>query len=174
MFRRLAFTAALLALVPACDKAVKENEMSAEEVATQLASVKVEPGQWQSTTTILSATGPLSKSDLDKMRGQKTKVSNCITPEQAARPSANFLAAQQNSDCTYQDFRLQGGKLTGRMTCTGGEIPGKMTTVMSGNYGSTGYDMLMDMESAALPGGTLKIRARTTGKRVGECSEAGE
>lgn len=164
---------AILILVPACDKAAEEQEktLSANEVAAQLASVKIDPGQWESSTQIVSATGPLPKDVLQRMVGQRTTASNCITPEQAARPSANFLAAQQNSDCTYQDFRMEGGSLSGRMTCTGGQLPGKMVTAMNGTYGPQGYDMTMDMETAGLPGGAaMKIKARTQGRRTGECA----
>lgn len=159
-------------LLGACEKErPAEPEISANEVAAQLASVKVEPGQWRSTTEILSAEGPLPQQALQQMRGHKTEVSNCITPEQAKRPSANFLAAQQGSECTYQQFSMQGGKLSGRMTCTGGQLPGKMVTVMRGDYGPSGYDMTMDMETPSMPGaGPVKIRARTRGSRVGECS----
>ncbi|HWH18488.1 MAG TPA: DUF3617 domain-containing protein [Allosphingosinicella sp.] len=171
MTRRLIFAAALLALA-ACDKneAAEKEEMTADEVAAQLASVKVEPGQWESTTQILSAEGPLPQNVLQQMAGQRTSASNCITPEQAARPSANFLAAQQNNNCTYQDFRMQGGKLSGRMTCSGGQLPGAMTTIMNGDYGPRGYDMMMDMETPGLPGtGPMRIKARTQGRRVGDC-----
>ncbi len=162
---------AILALATACQKQASEPELSAEEVAAQLASVKVDPGQWESTTRILSATGPLPKETIDKMVGQETRAAHCITPEQAARPNANFLAAQQGSDCSYQDFRMRNGKLSGRMTCTGGQLPGKMRTTMSGDYGPRNYDMVMDMETAGLPGGAaMRIKARTEGRRVGDCS----
>ncbi|HEY0625178.1 MAG TPA: DUF3617 domain-containing protein [Allosphingosinicella sp.] len=171
MFRVLPIAA--LVLLSACNKQAAEeaNEMSANEVAAQLASVKIDPGQWESVTQIVSVTGPLPKEAMQRMVGQRNTVSNCITPEQAARPSANFLAAQQNSDCTYQDFRMQGGRLSGRMTCSGGNLPGEMVTAMNGAYGPKSYDMTMDMETADLPGGvSMKIKARTQGRRVGECS----
>jgi len=161
-------------MLPACDKLAEkaqEEEISANEVAAQLAQVKIDPGQWESVTEIVSVTGPLPKETLQKMVGQRNTVSNCITPEQAARPSANFLAAQQNSDCTYQEFTMRDGRLTGRMTCSGGNLPGKMVTAMSGAYGPQGYDMMMDMQTAGVPGAAaLKIKTRAKGKRLGECA----
>lgn len=169
---RPAFALAVALTLAGCgERAAAEKEMSAEEVAAQLASVKIDPGQWESTTQILSAKGPLPKDMLDAMVGRKEASSHCITPEQAARPSANFLAAQQGSDCAYHDFRMQGGRLSGRMTCTGGQMPGEMVTTMSGDYGPQGYDMVMDMETAGLPGGAaMQIKARTQGRRVGGCA----
>jgi hypothetical protein len=164
---------AALMLLTGCQKQAEEeqNELSANEIAAQLEGLKIDPGQWESTTRILSASGPLPAEALQRMTGQTTKVSNCITPEQAARPSANFLAAQQNSDCTYQEFSMEGGRLTGRMTCSGGNLPGDMVTVMNGSYAPTSYDMTMDMQTAGLPGGiTMTIKARTQGRRVGDCA----
>jgi hypothetical protein len=171
MTRRLLCAALLLAA--SCDRPKEEErrEMSAEEVAELLGSVEVKPGQWESTTEIVSASGPLPKAALDRMVGQRSAIRNCITPEQAARPSANFLAAQQGSDCTYRDFRVGNGRLSGQMACTGGELPGSMTTTMDGRYGPEAYDMAMDMVTPALPGGgEIKIRARTRGSRTGDCA----
>ncbi len=146
--------------------------MSEEQVAAQLARVKVEPGQWEAETEIVSAKGALPQEALQQMTGKRTSASNCITPQQAARPSANFLAAQQDSDCTYQDFKMEGGKLSGRMTCSGGQMLGDMVTLMNGDYGPKGYDMTMQMETPGLPGGDkILITARTRGKRVGECKK---
>lgn len=169
---RMILSATLLLLAAACNKTKEEEqEVSAEDVARQLAAVKVDPGQWDTSTQIVSATGPLPQEALQQMVGQKTEVSHCITPEEAARPSANFLAAQQGSDCTYQNFQMAGGKVKGRMTCSGGQMPGRVVTDMSGAYGSQAYDMIMDMETPGLPGGgAIRIKARTQGKRVGECS----
>jgi hypothetical protein len=148
------------------------RNMSAEEVAQELEGMKIEPGQWEATNEIISASAPgMPENVLKQMVGQKTTVSNCITPEQAAKPSANFLAAQQNNNCTYQNWSMQGGRMTGTMTCEGGEMPGKVIMKMSGNYASSRYDLDMDMNTTGLPNGmTMTIKAKTTGRRVGECT----
>jgi hypothetical protein len=144
---------ALLALT-ACgsESEQKSRDMTAEEVADELSGMKIQPGQWEATNEIVSASAPgMPAGLLDQMVGQKTTAQNCITPEQAARPSANFLAAQENSNCTYQDWSMKGGRMTGIMTCEGGEMPGKMVMTMDGRYGSTSYDMNMNMETTGLP-----------------------
>ncbi|HWH22311.1 MAG TPA: DUF3617 domain-containing protein [Allosphingosinicella sp.] len=163
---------AALLVVPACDRAQQTApSLSEEEVAEQLAKVEIEPGQWETVTEIVSAEGPLPKEALQQMTGRRDTVSNCITPEQAKRPSANFLAAQQKSECTYQEFRVDNGQIQGRMSCSGGELPGRMQTAMKGRYEPKRYDIMMDMETSPLPGaGPMKIRTRTRGERVGECS----
>jgi hypothetical protein len=134
--------------------------------------MKIEPGQWEATNEIISATAPGVPADaLKTMVGQKSTVSNCITPEQAAKPSANFLAAQQSNNCTYQAWDMNNGKMTGTMTCEGAGMPGKVIMKMSGDYGPKAYDLNMDMNTTGLPGGmTMNIKAKTTGRRVGECT----
>ena len=86
------------------------------------------------------------------------------------------VALQQQSQTKLRvrggkmETRMQDGKLSGTMSCTGGEMPGEMVTTMKGDYGSQSYDMTMDMETTGLPGVALKITARTQGRRVGDCA----
>jgi hypothetical protein len=141
-------SAAMLTALVGCSREPegKSRDMTAEEVANELSGMKIEPGQWEATNEIIAANAPgMPAGVLDQMIGQKTTVQNCITPEQAAKPSANFLAAQENSNCTYQDWSMKGGRMTGKMTCEGGEMPGKMVMTMDGRYGSTAYDIYMKM-----------------------------
>lgn len=164
---------ALVAGLAACgSEPEKKGDMTAEEVADQLKDMKIQPGQWEATHEIVSASAPGIPADsLKSMVGQKSTVSNCITPEQAAKPSANFLAAQQSNNCTYQDWKMDGGKMTGTMTCEGNGMPGKVIMTMSGDYGDTAYALDMDMNTTGLPGNmTMNIKAKTTGRRVGECT----
>ena len=173
---RLLCCAALLSLA-ACGKSEEQKggKQSAEDVATEMSALKMEPGQWEATNEILSATAPgLPPQALRQMVGQKTTVSNCVTPEQAEKPDANFLSGQKDSNCTYQDFSMQGGKMTGKVSCTGGQMPGKTVMTMDGSYTARNYDMNMTMEAQDMPGGmNMTIRARTTGRRTGECTAEG-
>lgn len=167
--------ATLFLLLAGCDQAATpsaDRNMSAAEVAAELEDMKIQPGQWEATNEIVSASAPGMPPDILKnMVGQKTSVSNCITPEQAARPSANFLTAQQGNNCTYQNWSMDGGRMTGTMTCTGGEMPGNVVMTMTGNYGETAYDLDMDMKTTGLPNGlTMTIKAKTSGRRTGECT----
>jgi hypothetical protein len=174
--RNTLLAASLLCALAACgSKAGSGDEsrnMSADEVAEELKEMKIEPGQWEAVNQIVSATAPGVPADaLKSMVGQKSTVSNCITPEQAAKPSANFLAAQRNNNCTYQDWKMDNGKMTGVMTCSGAGMPGQVIMNMSGNYSSTAYDLDMDMNTSGLPGGmTMNIKAKTTGRRTGDCT----
>jgi hypothetical protein len=172
--RRLLLPLALAGALASCgsEPETGDGNMTAEEVAEELSGMKIEPGQWEATNEIISVSAPgVPANALKGMVGQKSTVSNCITPEQAAKPSANFLAAQQNNNCTYQDWSMDDGKMTGTMTCEGGGMPGKVVMKMAGDYGPTAYNLNMDMNTTGLPGGmTMNIKAKTTGRRVGECT----
>jgi hypothetical protein len=171
--RLLLISVALLALA-SCNRQQGggDGNMTAEEVAEELKEMKIEPGQWEATNEVLDVSAPGVPGDtLKSLIGQKTSVSNCITPEQAAKPTANFLAAQKNNNCTYQDWKMDDGRMTGQMTCEGGEMPGKVIMTMEGTYASNAYDLAMDMKTSGLPGGmTMNVKAKTTGRRVGQCT----
>ena len=173
MRRGFIFTAGLLALTGCEQEKPPEPGLTKEEVAAQLAKVKVEPGQWERTTEIVAAEGAVSEAEKRQIVGRRTTSSDCITPAQAERPSANFLSAQQNSECTYHEFRMQDGKLSSRTTCIGTDSPDELVTVMNGDYAPESYDMVSRIQT---PGqaGAVTITTRTRGKRVGECKAQGE
>ena len=65
--------AAAMLLLAACEReAAAPTSLSEEEVAAQLAKVKVDPGQWESTTQIVSAKGDLPQEALREMTGRRT------------------------------------------------------------------------------------------------------
>ncbi len=175
--RRIHLISLTLALLAGCGKGEEQKgrKQSAQEVAKEMQSLRMEPGQWEATNEILQANAPgLPAEALKQMVGQKSTVSNCVTPEQAARPSANFLSAQKNSNCTYQDFSMGGGRITGTMNCSGGQVPGQMVLKMEGEYGPRSYAINMDMKAGGMPGGmTMTIKAKTIGRRVGDCTAEG-
>lgn len=160
-----------LAALAACEgeRAVQPSDVSEEEVAAQLAQVKVEPGRWERTTEIIAVEGGVSQAERAQIVGRETRSSDCITAAQARRPSANFLAAQQNSECTYHEFSMRGGKLASRTTCVGRDSPEQLMTVMSGDYAPDSYDMRTTVQTSG-PSGQMTVTTRTSGRRVGECA----
>lgn len=162
-------------LIGACsDQAPEGRNMSVNEVAAELANIEIKAGLWESTSEVLNVTAPnLPREVQNRMKGSAQATRHCITEEQASRPDANFLATQRDN-CTYQDFSMRGGRIEGRMTCSGGEMGGQATAVMSGNYGPENYDMRMRMEMEGPEDSTMTIETRASGRRVGECGEGEE
>lgn len=172
--------AALIAL-SACgqstENAASGPEMSSEDVARTMDSVKLEAGQWEATQEILdvsiSGTEGVSADAFKRLIGQVNTITHCVTPEQAANPSADLLAAQDQADCTYADMAMSGGKVSANMTCTSREMEqGTMKIAMNGAYLPASYDITMDVETIGLPGGrTMTMKMKTSGKRIGECGD---
>lgn len=173
MRHRLIAGAALLALA-ACGPAEQKEagrDMTPDEVAAELAGVQIEPGLWESSAEVVEVEAPGMPPELvEQMKGPRTTSRNCISPEQARRPDANFLAAQQESDCSYRDFSMRDGRMSGTMTCTGGAGEGEMEMRMEGEYGPRSYDMTMTMAGEGMgEGAQMTMRVRTQARRIGDC-----
>lgn len=151
------------------------RNMSAEEVASELAGLQIRPGLWETSSEIVAADAPgMPREMLSGMMGPRSTTRHCITPEQAARPDANFLAQRDQGNCSYRDFSMADGRMRGTMTCGPAGSEEMVTMAMDGEYGAERYDLVMDMTTAGLPGGgDMRIEARTTGRRIGDC-EGGE
>jgi len=163
-------------LLTACDKKAATGPMSAEQVADKMDSVKLEPGEWEATQEILDVqmTGlpeGAPAGAMKQMIGQKNTVKHCITPEQAAKPGADFLAAQKDAKCTYANMDMSDGVINGAMTCAAPDNPkAVMKMTLNGTYQPASYAMAMEMQSQGMQGGmgmTMKIKSQ--GKRIGDC-----
>jgi len=156
------------------DKAGSGAPQSVEEVAKEMDMVQLQPGEWETTTEMvdMKIEGAPEGMPADAMKGaigHKTSVRSCITPEQAAKPNADFVAAQKDSKCTYSDFAMVGGTIKGTVSCPG-EQGGKMTASMNGSYQPTSYALTMTMNMDGIqPGMKMVSTMKTTGKRIGDC-----
>ena len=160
--------AALLAAAGGCgDRPVEPaRSMTAEEVASELANMRIEPGLWVVASEVVEVRAPdLPLEVRNRMVGPRRRLRNCITPEQAARPSANFLAARADSACAYRRFTVRDGIVAGEMICP------EATARMEGRYGPRAYDMRMEMASPMPGGETMTIAIRAHGRRIGECEQ---
>ena len=162
-------TAGLLAL-SACGPPTP-RDMSKQDVAAELSRVRIEPGLWQVDSRVIDARGPnLPREARARMMGHGQSVRNCMTPERAAHPEGNFLLIHRGSRCAFRDFSTDGGRIVGWMRCTGGDLPGTMTTTMEGRHSPRDYDVTMRMAATGMPtGADLTITARTVARRVGTC-----
>ena len=93
-----------------------------------------------------------------------------MTQEEAKNPGAKFLLGQKNMDCTYQGFSVSDGIMKGTINCAMPGVPGRTVMKVDGKYSPVAYDMNMDMD-VAIPGGAkMMVKARTIGRRTGECT----
>lgn len=162
-------------LVTACGGAEPAPNVSAEEVASDLAQVRIEPGLWERSTAIvdLSAQGA-PREMVTRMRERRSSNRYCITPEQAARPDANFLAAREGGRCVSRSFAMADGRMSGDMVCTDPGSQAQWTARLQGRYAASDYELEMIMEMPnPFESGQMLITSRTQGRRVGVCQAPG-
>ena len=168
---RYVLPAALLGLAACGSNDAGNGSAAAEDKAAPAggAEIQLKPGQWEIVHEVVAMEMPgMPKGAIDSMAGKPTTIRNCITPEQAARPQADFFAENKDSGCTYKDFTMAGGRIKGTMTCAVKDKPGGMTMVMDGKYGPQSYEMNVDMKTDA-GAHSMSIQSRGTGKWIGEC-----
>lgn len=153
------------------DTVEAENE-SVESVAAKVADsdLRPRPGQWESTMQIESLEMPgLDPQMQDMMKqqmGRAQTFTSCLTPEQAARPDAEFFQPGE-SDCTYEKFSMGGGEIDSVMTCAGNGAMQTMT--MTGTYSEESYAMNLTAEGEMEQGQPMSMAMTVKSRRVGEC-----
>ena len=154
------------------DEVKAENE-SVESVAAKVADSDIRPsaGQWQSSMKIekleMEGLPPEAAAAMQKQMGATQTFTSCLTPEQAAKPNAEFFQGSKNSNCTYEKFSMSGGKLDAVMTCKEGGQAQRMT--MQGSYGEEAYDIRVTADGEAQAGMPMSMAMSISSKRIGEC-----
>jgi hypothetical protein len=149
--------------------------MSMEDMAKSAQSMGLKPGTWKVRVEVadiqmkgMPGGQEQAIADAMKKRMGSQEIMSCITPEQAAKPSADILAAQKQANCTYANSAIAGGRIHAEMTCKPqGGAAGTMTAVMDGSYAPDRYSMTMDMDTAGENGMGMTMKSSTTGQWVG-------
>lgn len=181
MNRALLVVAGVTLLLGGCGKSEKEAinasaPMSREDVAAQVSKVKMKSGQWETSFTLddidftnMPKGAPSSAQMKDQMKAtmSRSAIKHCVTPEQAANPSADMLSGQKDRNCTYKGFDMAGGTIKGQVSCD--KSGQAMTATMTGNYAPDSYDVTMDMTTrGGTDGMAMTMKARTQGKWLGD------
>jgi hypothetical protein len=178
--RRTVMMLAMLTTLAACgdkpgDKTgdiAATDAMSKQEVKAQVDKVQLKPGQWEGRFTVKDIDlsdmpgAPANMKDQMKRMMSQTSLKYCVTPQQAANPSGEMFAGQENKDCTYGGFEAKGGAVKGQISCK--SQGGTMNATMSGTYAPESYAMDVDMKMAGgAQGTTMAMTARSEGKWIG-------
>jgi hypothetical protein len=121
----------------------------------------IQPGNWQTTATVLDvqASG-LFGGMLRAMKGKTQEKTQCITPAQAADGLRSTMDTSKNK-CRFTRYTMAGGHIDAALTCAD-----DLTIEMTGSYTPVSYDIASD----AAKGKTIRMKTRTTGKRIGACA----
>ncbi|MEP0393447.1 MAG: DUF3617 domain-containing protein [Erythrobacter sp.] len=154
-------------------QAEAENALAASDVV-------ISPGEWENTVEFVDIEfdesqlpaeargmiGPM----LQSMRGQTTTTNSCVTEEQANEPAAEMFSGSDAADCEYSKFEFSGGSIDMAMTCSDPNS-GTANITNTGTFDEESYSMEMEISMEGSEMGAMKIKAKSAGKRVGECSE---
>lgn len=167
---------ALVLLAAACSKGTDrdaDGKLSHTEVAAEARKLRLDPGQWETTTRIDAIAVPGVSADMMKAAtATPTTTANCITPAQAASPDANLLSGTADANCTYQRFSMADARIDAAMTCDPPGVPGTMAMTLAGSYAPTRFSMRMDMKSEGTGPAAVTMKATVEGRRIGACSQA--
>jgi hypothetical protein len=131
------------------------------------ASLALQAGEWETTVQVTSMSMPNMPQGATTQTPPPTTIRSCITPEQAARPNANFLTGTgETGGCNFENFSMAGGRLQGAVTCNAQGTT--MRSTFEGQFTATSYEMTTQVESNA-GGMAMNMATRTTARRVGDC-----
>jgi hypothetical protein len=172
--------AVLLALA-ACGGSGKKDETgqksgaSAPAASASAGTVKLNPGQWEFVVTASATPTPGMPAEVAKMM-KSTKVSTlqCITPEEANRPTGHTFGGRMRGDCKQSELNLAAGKIHSVISCSGANGRGGTTITSEGEYGGDAFDVRSRM-STDTGQGQMAMESHVAARRVGECTgkEAG-
>lgn len=173
--KRLRLALVLLGLAGCGDGREGNDQVAGNAVAAALAEVEVRPGLWEMRSAIVSVSQDgLPLEIAERMKGPRRTVRHCITPEQAARTDANFLAARRSGRCRDEAFEMRSGRIAGTTVCrdeTGAETRLRTT----GRYTAERYEMRSEVETPGIGSGRrMTLVTRQSGSRIGECPRRGE
>lgn len=139
-------------------------------IGSAAAEAQVQPGQWETSSTINSIEVPGVPPQIAEMMksqmagGKVTRTTYCITPQQAAQGPQEML--KQNPSCRFAKYSMKGGAISTEMSCT--ENGGTMTVRASGSYTPTNFNVT----SNAVMSGQMSMRLSSTsvGRHIGPCT----
>lgn len=181
--------AVLLCAVSACGQKadVDLKNASVDEVAKATRDAqKLEPGLWKTTVEIVAVEMPgmppeqkgMADAMTKAMQSRKNVSENCVTKEDAEKPPAKMLGG--DGSCTFENFKMAGGRLDAKMICKPQGGPGQMAMTMNGSFGGESYALDSQMTMSGMPGApggagggaAMVVKAKTTGERIGECKKS--
>jgi hypothetical protein len=130
-------------------------------------NVAMQPGEWETTTQVLSMNVPNMPQGATPPTPPPTTVRSCLTQDQAAQPSADFITGSgENGGCTSENFSMANGRMQGTVQCSAEGA--SMRSTVDGSFTPTSYDVRQQVQTSA-QGISMTMESRTTGRRLGDC-----
>lgn len=174
-----------VAALAACDSSpkIEAKNASVAEVAEKVRDAGgtdqfLNPGKWLTKATLEELTAPGMPAgiadDMKLKMSAKAGTESCLSEADAKKPRGDFFTGK-SENCRYDHYTMGGGKIDAKMHCTAGG--GTQLMTMTGDYGPNEYNMrmttAMDMGRAAAASGmgSMTMKLRVEGKRIGDCDK---
>ena len=155
-----------LLMLAACSEG-EQPKKEAESAPKQLTA-----GQWEMTSEVTSVTQrDKGKPALDATEGAKTTTSSCLAEADLKKPQPAFFVGEE-MDCTSSDAYMSRGRANVTLACKKAGLPGDIAAIIHGTYTADSFEGTKAIETSLLGEGDMKIDAKLTGKRTGECTAA--
>lgn len=177
--KHLICVAATVVCLGACNKGpsvnlknASGNEVSQAVKQSGVMAETIEPGLWQSKTTISEMNIPgLPPQMAGKMKqsmaeGRMRPSRHCVTEADVKKPKEDFFGADK--DCKFQRFTMGNGKMDIAMVCN--REGSTQTMNMSGSYTPTTYSLDMAMNARGGEGEGMSMKGHVDARRVGQCT----
>ena len=96
---------------------------------------------------------------------------HCVTREESEQSLQDMYRRLGEGNCTMQNFDVSGSRMTGQMTCSGGDNRSSRISI-TGEMGTTSSDtrMVMALTDPSLPQGNAEMEMRVRMTRTGDCT----
>lgn len=146
---------------------------AADQAVSQQGVIRPDPGLYRGTTQLVDLTvSGASQQEVDMIKqfmGSKPRSTEfCLTPEEAEKGFEQMAKEAQESECSFEKFDIQSGKIDAVMNCNSSQR-GQARVTLKGTGTRTSSDMTMTMDASAPTGDAMTMTMRTTQERVGDC-----
>ena len=157
-----------LLVLAACSEGTAPTKQDAESPRAEQLSA----GQWEMTTEVTKLTqrdkgAPAIKTPA----GSRTTVSSCVAEADVKKPQP-ALFASEGSECSYRDFYMSGGRFNATLACSRSGLGGTLATIVNGSFTATTFEGDATTETSFSGEGDVRVDAKLTGRRTGDCSAA--
>ena len=152
--------------------ACSEGEQPAKKETDAPAPSQLTAGQWEMTSEVTKVTNRDKGSPaIPAAEGSKTTASSCVAPADVKKPQPALFVGE-GYDCTTRDAYMSRGRANVTLACKKAGLPGDIATVVNGTFTADTFEGTTTTETSLVGEGDVKIEAKLTGRRTGECTAA--
>jgi hypothetical protein len=161
-----ALTLIPLLILAACSDNAEADQKAKAAADTQ--ALKMEAGQWETTTEITKVTSQDNGTPV--LKAETTVASSCVGASEGKHPPAITLAGMDKAECSYDNIYMSRGRLNATISCKRPDMSGKIMVSADGTYTATTFETASDLQTYLPTDGDVNAAAKISGKRIGACA----